>query len=322
MVIKSVFIKITAWIITAVMLMFAGTVGTEQYDVKSPGSCLLNYPVLSDSHIEANNTARYNVFVNSLRNAGANKSGNDAVVFLGDNTMNGQITENLLFHGAVAEILGSENVLTVVGNHDIGNGEWDYETLQRRWYEYTRTFFGRELEHPYYCEIIDGYYFIVLGMESQEVYDMYISEEQFDWLEGVLGKAAQSGKPAFVFSHYPADDVVDENGNPSSRLTEMLAAYNEEHDIFSFVGHTHMSTYLFWSFHSYDGYPEIYLPRLTELAGPDDNEIFKESGVGAEVEVYENEVIVRCRNFYTGEWRTEDGTPTEMTYALKNPVGG
>ena len=158
-------------------------------------------------------------------------------------------------------------------------------------------------------------------MEAQEVHEMYITDAQFDWLDDVLGKAAQSGKPAFVFSHYPADDAVDKNGNYTSRLTDMLAAYNREHDIFSFVGHTHMPMYLFWSFHDDDGYPEIYLPRLTELAGAGDNEIFKESGVGAEIEVYESEVTVRGRNFYAGEWRAEDGGMCEMTYALKNPVG-
>ena len=159
-------------------------------------------------------------------------------------------------------------------------------------------------------------------MEAQEVYEMYISDEQFTWLEGVLEKAAQSGKPAFIFSHYPANDVVDAKGEATSRLTDMLAQYNEEHDIVSFVGHTHMPLYLFWSFHNDDGYPEIYLPRLTELAGGGDNEIYKESGIGIEVEVYENEVCVRGRDFYNGEWRYDsaDETMCEMTYNLKNPV--
>ena len=322
MFIKSLFLKFAAAIITLVMLIPAGSGKTAEYDVREPGSCKLNFTVLSDSHIECNNFARYQVFVRALQNVKKNKSGNDAIIFLGDNTMNGQIIENLLFHGAASMLLGGENILPALGNHDIGNGEGDYKTLQNRWYDYTAAFFGRQLEHPYYYEVVDGCYFIVLGMEAQGVYEMYISDEQFAWLNGVLEKAAQSGKPAFIFSHYPANDVVDAKGEATSRLTDMLAQYNEEHDIVSFVGHTHMPLYLFWSFHNDDGYPEIYLPRLTELAGGGDNEIYKESGIGIEVEVYENEVCVRGRDFYNGEWRYDsaDETMCEMTYNLKNPV--
>ncbi len=322
MFIKSLFLKFAAAIITLVMLIPAGSGKTAEYDVSEPGSCKLNFTVLSDSHIEGNNFARYQVFVRALQNVKKNKSGNDAIIFLGDNTMNGQTIENLLFHGAASMLLGGENILPALGNHDIGNGEGDYKTLQNRWYDYTAAFFGRQLERPYYYEVVDGCFFIVLGMEAQEVYEMYISDEQFAWLEGVLEKAAQSGKPAFIFSHYPANDVVDAKGEATSRLTDMLAQYNEEHDLVSFVGHTHMPLYLFWSFHDDDGYPEIYLPRLTELAGSGDNEIYKESGIGIEVEVYENEVYVRGRDFYNGEWRYDsaDETMCEMTYNLKNPV--
>ncbi len=321
MFVKSIFLKITATVITLVMLLFAGQDKTEEYDVRSPEECRLNFTVLSDCHIEGNNLPRYQVFARSLRNVIKNKSGNDAVIFLGDSTMNGQNIENLLFHGAVSMLLGKETVLPVMGNHDIGNGNGDYGTLQRRWYDYTQAFFGRELEHPYYYEVVDGYYFIVLGTEAQTVNEMYMSDEQFDWLDGVLEKASGSGKPVFVFSHHPADYATDMQGNETSRLTDTLARYNREHDLVSFVGHTHMLLYLFWSFHDSDGYPEIYLPRLTQLAG-DDNEIYKESGIGIEVEIYENEVYVRGRDFYNGEWRydTVDEKMCEMTYGLKNPV--
>ncbi len=312
---KSFFLRAVAAVITFFMLIPAGQGNTGQYDVKSPETCRLNFSVLSDSHIEGNNYARYKVFANSLQNVKRNKSGNDAVVFLGDNTMNCQNIENLLFHGAVSAILPDEKILPVIGNHDLGNGEGDYKTLQSRWYDYTGAFFGRQLEHPYYYEVIDGYYFIVLGPESQGVYGMYISDEQYEWLEGVLAEAAKGDKPVFVFSHYPADDAEDADGNPSSRLTDILTAFNREHSVFGFVGHTHMPLYLFWSFHD-DGYPEIYLPRLTQLAGNGDNEIYDESGVGVEVEVYDNEVIVRGRNFYKGEWRydTADEKMCEVVY--------
>lgn len=324
MIIKSVFIRLLSAIVAGVMLLSVGLNTGAEYEVKDPENCSLHFTVLSDVHIEGNNPARYKVYAKSLQNVKKNKSGNDAVVFLGDSTMNGQNIENMLFHGTAAALLKGETVLPVLGNHDIGNGTGDYEKLQNRWYDYTNTFFGLDLSHPYYFKVINGCYFIVLGMESQEVHEMYMSEEQFTWLEDVLAQAAQSGKPAFVFSHYPSDYVVDADGNETDRLTNMLAGYNAEHDLFSFVGHTHMPLHLFWSFHTSDGFPETYLPRLTDLAGADDNKPYSDTGIGLEVEVYKNEIVLRARDFYRGEWKTdqwEDDEPLcEVTYSLKNPV--
>lgn len=322
---KSLILRLLGFVLSGIFLLLAGSPGAhEAYDVREPAACKLNFSVLSDSHIEGNNLPRYKIFAGCLQDVVKNSSGNDAVIFLGDNTMNCQHIENLLFHGAAARYLKGETVLPVMGNHDIGNGKGNYETLQKRWFSYTEAYFGRKLSHPYYYEVIDGCYFIVLGMEAQLVYEMMMTEEQFAWLADVLAQANGSGKPAFVFSHYPADDVVDENGNNTDRLSKMLAAFNETNDLFYFCGHTHMPLWLFWSFHDDLGFPEIYLPRLTELAGNGDNEIFDGSGDGVEVELYADRVLVRGRNFYRGEWKVDDeetGALCEMTYALKNPLG-
>ena len=318
---KALFLRPVAALITVFMLLGVGLSTHAGYNVKDPESCRLNFTVLSDAHIEGNNITRYNVFARCLQDVTKNESGNDAILFLGDSTMNGQNIENLLFHGAVQALLKDETVLPVMGNHDVGNGEGDYDKLQNRWYDYTEAFFGRKLSHPYYYEVIDGFYFIVLGMESHEVHDLYISDEQYEWLEETLGLAAESGKPVFVFSHQPCDYAVNEEGVEDGRLTDLFAAYNEEHDLFSFVGHTHMPMYLFWSFHTEDGFPETYLPRLTSLSG-NDNEVNDNTGVGVEVELYDTELVIRARNFYKGEWKYDDYDEAmcEVTYPLKTAL--
>ena len=319
--IKNVFIRIFSVMIAVIMVVICGVSAGDKYDVRDPETCKLNFAVISDTHIEGNNFTRYKVFEHSLQDLRRNQSGNDAVIFLGDNTMNGQIIENSLFHGTASILMKDQKVLPVMGNHDIGNGNGDYATLQQRWYDYTASAFGLELEHPYYYDVIEGCYFIVLGMESQLVHEMYMSEEQFTWLDGVLAEAAKSGKPAFVFSHYPTDYVIDADGNETDRLTETLAAYNEEHDLFYFAGHTHMPMYLFWSFHNSDGFPQTYLPRITQLSGSDD-EVYDDTGVGLEVEIYEDHVELRARDFYRGEWKydTADTTMCEVSYDQKVPV--
>ena len=78
-------LRILATLLSLVMLLTAGAGGGKDHDVKDPATCRLNFAVLSDSHIEGNNIPRYNVFAGSLRDVKKNASGNDAVVFLGDN---------------------------------------------------------------------------------------------------------------------------------------------------------------------------------------------------------------------------------------------
>ena len=122
-------------------------------------------------------------------------------------------------------------------------------------------------------------------MQAQKVHEFFMTKAQFLWLETVLNQAAEKGKPVFVFSHYPADYAVDENGD-TNRLTELLSDYSAEHDLFCFVGHTHMLLNLSRSFHTSDGFPQTYLPCLTELSGENDNQPFRNTGVGVVVEVY------------------------------------
>lgn len=322
MFIKAPVLRAVAAVIFAVMILFAGVSVGGTYNVKDPASCRLSFAVLSDSHVEGNNFARYRVFTRVLQDVKKNESGNDAVVFLGDNTMNGNVGESLLFHGAVRGVLKNETIFPVQGNHDIGNGQGDYEQLKNRWYTYTEAFFGKKLSTPYHYEVIEGFYFIAIGTEAQTVHEMVMSEAQFSWLEEVLTKAAESGRPVFVFSHFPTDYASDEEGAATDRLIDMLADYNRTHDLFCFVGHMHMPLHLSWSFQTYYGFPEIYLPCLTRLTGEKDNELLDDTGDGLEVEVYENEVVVRGRNFYRGEWKyeTADETLCEVAYTLKNPV--
>ena len=318
--IKNLFLRLICVTMALVLLPFAGQNKGEPYDVKEPDACVLNFSILSDSHIEGNNFTRYRVFNNALQNVEKNRSGTDAIVFLGDNTMNGNLGESILFHGTTALLLKNETVLPVLGNHDVGNGQGDYQKLQNRWYTYTKAFFGRELEHPYYHEVIDGCYFIVLGTEAQTVNTIQVSETQLQWLQSVLDKAAASGKPAFVFLHHPVRSAVDETGRRTTRLNEILTAYNREHDLFVFVGHTHRPLNLD-SFDNY-GFPETYLPCLTKLYGEKDNEPHDDTGVGLEVELYKNEIVLRGRDFYRGKWYydAENDAVCEKTYSLKTPI--
>lgn len=314
-------IRILATVVSFFMLLGVGFGGGREHDVKSPDDCALNFAVLSDAHIEGNNFTRYKVFAKCLRDVMKNRSGCDAVVFLGDNTMNGNRTENMLFHGTAAQVLKGQKVLPVLGNHDIGNGEGDYEELQSRWYTYTNAFFDKQLTTPYYCDVIDGYYFIVLGTEAHTSNTMTLSNAQLAWLREVLEEAARSGKPTFVFSHHPERASYLEDPSYPDTLTGLLTAFAQTNDLFYFSGHTHR-TLTSSSVNCYYNFPEISLPCLTTLSGEKDNVITERTGCGVEVEVYQNEVVIRGRNFYTGEWAADGNGIIEIAFPLNSPAPG
>ena len=316
---KLLFLRTVSLIVSvSCLLLFAGGVAPrEAFDVKDPDTCVMNLTVFSDVHVEGNNYPRYKVFANCLRNAKQNKSGSDAFLFLGDNTMNGQNIENMMFHGTVRQFLRGENVIAIPGNHDFGNGEGDFEKIRQRFYDYSEAFFGRKLTEPYFCEVVNGFYFIVLANEVKEVDSMHMSDAQFEWLERTLDEAAQSGLPTFVLAHYHPRMAVPINPDSSYSLVRILADYNRRHDVFFLCGHLHMSPCAS-SFHSWSGFPEAYLPCLT--LQDENGENFEETGFGEVVEIYPDRVVFRMRNFYTGEWAMLDEAPMEATWQLKNPI--
>ena len=295
-----------ALIVSSVMMLFAGGGNTESYTVLDEENCRLCITVFSDTHIESNNSNRYKIYKRMLDNAAANSYGSDLMIFLGDNTMNGQDIESLIFYGTAAQTKVSDNVITVCGNHDVGNGEGDYDKLFSRFTDYNRALLGVEIDKPYYYKVINGYYFIVLGPEDLCVYECPVSEEQYEFLEDTMALASESGKPIFVCCHWPYDDIDEDWGE---RAYSIMSQYD---DVFFISGHTHMPFIEGWSMGTWYGINEINMPRCTELAGKNDDEIYEDSGDAAIIEVYDNEVVARGRNFYTGEWLEE----MEYHYAI------
>lgn len=299
------FRKITALFITLFMFLGVRTNGAPAHTVLKENECRLCVSVISDSHIEGNNLSRYNVFGTILKDAKNNSFGNDAAVFLGDNTMNGQDIESLLFYGAVKKANIADTIITVCGNHDIGNGAGDYETLKNRFLSYNNGVLGKKIEKPYYYEVVNGYYFITLAPEDLCVSEFLISEEQLSFLDETLAMATADGKPAFVCAHHPwyyaenFDPATGESDGSCDALYDILVKYE---NVFYLSGHTHWPCMKDWTFNEDDIIKEVNLPRCTELAGENDNEVYEGTGYTVQLEVYDDEVVGRVRNSYTGEW--------------------
>ncbi|MBR6313873.1 MAG: metallophosphoesterase [Clostridia bacterium] len=317
--IKYIPLRAMALIVAVVVVLIFGKTGGAEFDIKDPENCKLNFTILSDVHVETNNWPRYPAFTQGIQNVNKNKSGNDLILLLGDEVMCGQYFENVIFHGLTSLFLRNETILPVLGNHDAGNGEGDPAKIMKRWYRFTDAFYDIQLENPYYYKVIDGYYFIILGFETGVTDDCIYTETQLDWLEDTLALAAESGKPAFVMAHFPLHWSKDENHQTTWRPLQILQNYYREHDLIFICGHHHTPLQMDQSFRFQNGIPQIYSPSLSQL--DNEGQMNEKTGEGIIVEVYEDSVVVRGRNFVKSEWVFDDEeTPCERTYTLRFPI--
>ncbi len=281
--------QIIATVLTLFMLPFSFMLSpVESFEAEKPSQLQTSFAVLSDIHIEGNNFQTFKEYTELLREV-KYSAHNDTLVFLGDNTMNGQNIESIFFYGALKLSSPAENLIIAPGNHDYANGTGDYEVMSERFLRYA-NFAGCKIDNNYYYKVIDGYYFIVLSTESDSVNGIDISDEQLSWLRGVLDEASKEDKPVFVFSHHPVNYV--EVGS-YDRLSSVLGDYE---DVIFFCGHTHFPLSPN-SVSTVDGVFSVNIPKSTEHAV----EEYK-TGIGAVVEVYEDEVLIRFRDFDDGEW--------------------
>ncbi|MBQ4573227.1 MAG: metallophosphoesterase [Clostridia bacterium] len=268
----------------------------------------LVFSVLSDVHVEGNNKDKFELFGEGLRDVNSADK-NDALIFLGDNTMNSQVIELSSFFGLLKKHNQIDTVLMVTGNHDLCPSKYnvgDYEDLKDRFFDYKNSFIKAKYDTLYYNYSIDGYKFIVLGSESDAGVQEDISDKQLDWLENELKLAEKDGKPIFIFNHYPLnhtwEDVWTDGhiGEDSEKLHEILK--NSKNQIIYFSGHLHMGLYDNQvSYANEDNITYISVPAFGADNTIGDADI-QDKGMGMYVEVYENEIVVRVRNFTEHKW--------------------
>ena len=305
----NIFYKIIATILALFVYFPMGIIAEYSPKGENPE---LAFSVLSDVHMEGNNTERFNLFGEGIRDVNS-ATRNDALIFLGDNTMNGQTIENLMFYGLLGRFNTIDNVLMVSGNHDLcpneNNGKdagVDYTALANRFMSFNNMFLNNDIDNVYYSREINGYKFIVLGSEADAGVMEYLSIEQLTWLEAELKSAEESGKPVFIFNHYPLSHTwpfvwTEGHIGLESELLHLIMR-SSKNQIVYFSGHLHMGLYDNKVSHVNEG-------NVTYVSVPAfgaDNNVgnadIQDKGMGLYVEVYGNEILIRMRNYVEHEW--------------------
>lgn len=294
--------------IAAVLAVFIFSSSGEiaSYESLDSDNLKLNFTVISDGHIEGNNSQRHKNYGEAFCDMASAEEISKALVMVGDNTMNGQGIEEAMLYGLMNKYNKIENVLMAVGNHEVCRDDTDFEKLEKRFIKYNNAFLEHKIDKLYHSQVIDGYHFIILATDRNSGVEQYISDEQFEWLDNELKTAAESGNPMFVFNHWPMNDTFSQVwpeghvGEQSERLHQVLTKYDSR--IFLFTGHLHMGI-----FENDYGIKEdgkityINVPSFGSENDDGDADV-QDTGMGLQVEVYDTQLVVRIRNFVIHQW--------------------
>ena len=302
------------------------------------GAPIAEFQVISDAHISSE--ARANSFARALADIAKNSPGSMGIFTVGDMVDDGKTTaqwEQLWRIYDEAE--GVPEMYLSFGNHET-YGYASYDSALGRFLYNLRLPAGYPMpETQYYDLWIGGFHFIFLGDSELPKAETRatIGNEQYAWLSEKLAENAD-GRPIFLFMHQPLKDTVSgssvEEGwwgiEDGEILSELLREYPQT---VMFNGHTHWTMDSENCMYGGDGAAAIFntasVGYLWSSYDVPTGELL-EGSQGYYVEIYEDRILVKGRDFTTGEWVSaaqfvledialpedlEDGVPERPTEA-------
>lgn len=329
----TVLVKFVRALLVGVMslsFIFTPITGDKEGKItRAKDGCKASFAVISDTHLK-DNFIRQGMFELGLADMEEAEDRLDAVVVDGDITDHGNVDMWDCFAEAVGKYDIADDLIIVEGNHDTwGPVDGDLELTKQTFIDYNKKISGREIENMYYTTEIKGYPVIVLGSEGNHT-SADVSQTQIDWFAAEMEKASATGLPVFVFFHQSfnqthglpytwemnEDDPPERGGigDASGALWNIISKYN---NVFYISGHIHGGFSNadegneFVSVEQHDGVTLINVPCFeypdVRRGGHVSN------GTGYIFELYDDELILRARNFATGTWYTK----YDMSFSIK-----
>jgi hypothetical protein len=123
-----------------------------------------------------------------------------------------------------------------------------------------------------------------------------LTETQIQWADNLLAQAVAVGNPVFIVNHQPIPSV----GEESARISDVMQSYDGLLDIFYISGHYHDGL----SANSITNNGTVYFvdtPSFGKMNSGD----YSKTGTGFHVELYDDGILFRARNFTEGKWVSE-----------------
>ncbi|MBQ8027682.1 MAG: metallophosphoesterase [Clostridia bacterium] len=309
-VIKALISSIMAALMAAMPTL--SVLAPSAFEAKEDG-ILLNVSVVSDTHLDEQFDPLAWFLALGLKDMSRAKTPVDVVAVTGDLTNYGDEGSIDQFFDTMEKNWDGKAIIAM-GNHDIGHVEdKTHEEARQYFVEKYNEYQGLGIEKSYYSTVIEGYTFIVLTDESDDSWDHPdLYQEQLDFLDAELAKSGSDDKPVFVICHWPlagthGEEVAWDDGDIGEPYSTQIQQIVEKYEnVFFISGHIHIGlngnfTREEFGVSSYDrrnGVNYLNLPsygllsRYGTLLG----------GRGYQIEVYEDKVILRARNYVTHNW--------------------
>lgn len=263
----------------------------------------LSFSVLSDIHSNSEN------FEEAVKELYKINPKADALILNGDNVDQGldrQYNEMKRNIDKYQKII-PDIVIKNIGNHEF----FDYDNGPLA-PEQVKTYVDRYLqfsgeENVYHDKWINGYHFIALGSESGSTKELgavkaLIGKDQLKWLDEKLAENYTKGKPIFVFLHQHLDTSMRGwvGTDQANEINKILSKYKE---VVLFTSHTHVSLKVNNVF-TERPFTIVHTGGVNYQIETNENggRIIQRGNQGIYVEVKDNKVIVRGREFKDRKW--------------------
>ena len=226
---------------------YSSTTPTDANDLSS--GALATFMLMSDVHINNGNDDAIIRFRQALADITSLEQRPDAIAVIGDLSDQGYADEHDIFKQLVAESdFSLDNMIIAMGNHDLWvvDDPANEELVAQQRAAFVDTY---NLPGLYYDTTVAGQHAVVLGpdkfCEDWVRFDM--SDDQLNWLDGILKNDADAGVHTYVFCHEPINNTVygSEDGSWGSRnsfydyckIDDVVSRYPQA--VF-LSGHTHV----------------------------------------------------------------------------------
>ena len=207
--------------------------------VKKADGVELKAVLISDIHADADFTRdRSNTLRQILLSVGRYQNDADTLVMSGDLTNSGDLREYINLNTFLNAYSHIPDRVPELGNHDSWHHSDDPDF--RKAEAYFKAFClwnGVITDTVYYKKQVNGFTFLVTGVEDCDFKNPYHSDAQLAWLEKELNSAVAQNKPVFVICHKPVESLGDAAGRMEQILTS--AAANAKAPVIHVSGHDH-----------------------------------------------------------------------------------
>lgn len=262
-----------------------------------------SFAAISDTHIMTTNETASNKFQQALQYMGSSSENIDFITICGDMATSGS-DSNLSSYKSIVDTYATKPVYAISGNHEASNK--DKPLSMNSLNPYTN-------QNLYYSFTKDNDIYIMLGISNPYGGNIFLDGE-LQWLYETL--EANRNKRCFVFLHlYPRDgsgDAIDKdlegdmlNNTEGKVFYSLLSHYS---NVIYFHGHSHEQFEIqeINKMNNYDnifGCHSVHIPSLGQPKKLEDSALVNYDGSeGYIVDVYENNIVLRGRDFKNGKF--------------------